>query len=98
MQLREKVRKSRFTVFSNDLWLWRVQNWLAKAAGAGPAGQIRDEKLHAVVAPSTFPRQNVKNTPLLEVDMLKKCTPLWREARFQVKMLKTPHARTTFGS
>ena len=27
---------------------------LAKAAGAEPAGQMRDEKLHAVVARSTF--------------------------------------------
>ena len=27
---------------------------LAKAAGAEPAGQIKDEKLHAVVARSTF--------------------------------------------
>ena len=35
--------------------------------------------------------------PLLEVDMSKKCTPLWREAHFQVKMLKAPHVRTTFG-
>ena len=34
--------------------------------------------------------------PLLEVEMSKKCTPLWREAHFQVKMLKTPHARTAF--
>ena len=32
---------------------------LAKAAGAEPAGQMRDEKLHAVVARSTFPSQNV---------------------------------------
>ena len=37
---------------------------LAKAAGAEPAGQMRDEKLHAVVARSTFPSQNVQNTPL----------------------------------
>ena len=29
--------------------------------------------------------------------MSKKCTPLWREAHFQVKMLKTPGVRTTFG-
>ena len=29
--------------------------------------------------------------------MSKKCTPLWREAHFQVKMYKTHHARTTFG-
>ena len=105
---------------------------LAKAAGAEPAGQMRDEKLHAVVARSTFPSQNVQNTrgsdhswklrcrksarrcgakhiskskctkhlsvgPLLEVEMSKKCTPLWREAHFQVKMYKTPGVRTTFG-
>ena len=36
--------------------------------------------------------------PLLEVAMSKKCTPLWREAHFQVKKVKTPHVRTTFGS
>ena len=28
--------------------------------------------------------------------MLKKCTPLWREAHVQVKTLKAQHARTTF--
>ena len=97
---------------------------LAKATGAEPSGQMRDEiarrcgakriskskmykaqpkseallescdveKVHAVVARSTFPNQNVQNT-----DMSEKCTPLWREAHFQVKMLKPPHVRTTFG-
>ena len=90
------------------------------------------EKVHAVVARSTFGSQNVQNTPmsdhfwkfrcrksarrcgakhiskskctkhtnvgpLLEVQMSKKCTPLWREAHFQVKMLKTLGVRTTFG-
>ena len=35
--------------------------------------------------------------PLLEVDMLKKCTPLRRKAHVQVKMLKAPGVRTTFG-
>ena len=34
--------------------------------------------------------------PLLEVEMSKKCTPLWGEAHFEVKMLKTPGVRTTF--
>ena len=165
------------------------------AAGAEPADQRRDEKLHAVVARSTFPSQNVQNTPfsdhfwklrcrksarrcgakhiskskctkhtssgplfvswdvkkvhavvarsifgsqnvqstpctdhfwklrcrksarrcgakhiwkskctkhttygpLLEVQMSKKCTLLWREAHFEVKMLKAPGVRTTFG-
>ena len=32
--------------------------------------------------------------PLLEVEMSKKCAPLWREAHFQVKMYKAHHART----
>ena len=35
--------------------------------------------------------------PLLEVEMSKKCTLLWREAHFEVKMYKTPDARATFG-
>ena len=106
---------------------------LAKAAGAEPAGQMRDEKLHAVVARSTFASQNAQNTrvshqfwklrcrksarrcgakhiskskctkhtrsgPLLAVEMSKKCTPLWREAHFEVKMYKTHQRRTTSGS
>ena len=36
---------------------------LAKAAGAEPAGQMRDEKVHTIVARSTFGSQNVQNTP-----------------------------------
>ena len=36
---------------------------LAKAAGAEPAGQMRDKKLHAVVAQSRFRNQNVQNAP-----------------------------------
>ena len=90
------------------------------------------EKVHAVVARSTFRSQNVQNTPasdhfwklrcrksarrcgakhiskwkctkhymfapLLEVQISKKCTPLWREAHFEVKMYKTLGVRTTFG-
>ena len=96
---------------------------LAKAAGAEPSGQMRDEKVHAVVARSTFPSQNAQSTPasdhfwklrcrksarrcgakhiskskcskhqgfgpLLEVEMSKKCTPLWRQAHFEVNMYK----------
>ena len=68
------------------------------------------EKVHAVVARSTFLSQNVQNVqvemskkhtilgPLLEVEMSKKCTPLGCEAHFQVKMYKAHHTRTTFGS
>ena len=59
------------------------------------------EKAHAVVARSTFRSQNAQHTtfgPLLEVEVSKKCTPLWREAHLEVKMHKTHHSRTTFGS
>ena len=97
---------------------------LAKAAGAEPAGQMSDEKLHAVVVRNTPGsdhfwklrcRKNARRCgakhiskskvlkidglgPLLEVQMSKKCTPLWREAHFQVKIYKTHQVRTTFGS
>ena len=104
---------------------------LAKAAGAEPAGQMRDEKLHAVVARSTFRSQNVQSTPapdhfwklrcrksarscgakhiskskcakhtrfgpLLEVEMSKKCTPLWRETHFGAKMYKNTSGSDRF--
>ena len=29
---------------------------------------------------------------------MKSCTPLWRAAHLEVKMYKTPHVRSTFGS
>ena len=66
MQVREKVGKSRNSLcfFSNDLVApeGRKVPRLAKAAGAEPSGQMRDEKLHAGVARSTFGSQNVQNT------------------------------------
>ena len=42
--------------------------------------------------------KHTRSGPLLEVEMSKKCTPLWREAHFEVKMYKTHQLRTTFGS
>ena len=53
------------------------------------------EKVHGVVAQSTCPSQNVQSTPCSV--HVEKCTPLWREAHFEVKTYKTPHVRTTFG-
>ena len=63
MQVREKVGKSRFAVFPMICGSGGSKSILAKAAGAEPAGQMRDEKLHAIVARSTFPNQNVQSTP-----------------------------------
>ena len=101
--MREKVGKLRNTVFFPMICgSGGSKSRLAKAAGAEPCGQMRDEneKLHAVVARSTYPSQNVQNytilRPLLEVEVSKKCAPLWREAHLQVKKLKTPHVRSTF--
>ena len=162
--MREKVGKSRFTVFFQ--WfvapggrkigslkrrvrshlargemksctpLWREAHLQVKMYKApyvrATFGGSDVEKVHAVVARSTFRSQNVQSTPcsdhfwklrcrksarrcgakhiskskctkhhmfvpLLEVRMLKKCTPLWREAHLQVKMYKAPYVRATFG-
>ena len=64
-------------------------------------GSCNVEKVHAVVARSTFRSQNVQNTPCSDhfwkLRRRKKNTPLWREAHFEVKMYKTPGVRTTFG-
>ena len=54
MQVREKVGKSRNTVFSRFCGSGGSKSRLAKAAGAETSGEMRDEKLHAVVARSTF--------------------------------------------
>ena len=40
----------------------RSKSRLARAAGAETSGQLRDEKLHAVVARSTFRSQNLQST------------------------------------
>ena len=54
MQMREKVGKSRKHCVFRMIWgSGMSKNRLAKAAGAEPAGQMRDEKVHAVVAQST---------------------------------------------
>ena len=78
-----------------------LKSRLAKAAGAETSGEMRDEKLHAVVARSRFRSEKVQNTSaigLLEVEMLKKCTALWREAHLEVKSVKNWRSRSTFGS
>ena len=164
MQMREKVGKSRNTVFfqwfgapegrkvgslkrrvrsqlarwemKNCTPLWREAHFQVKMYKTHQLrttfGSWDVEKVHAVVARSTFPSQNVQNTPapdhfsklrcrksarrcgakhiskskctkhtnvgpLLEVEMSKKCTPLWREAHFQVKSVNNWRSRTTFG-
>ena len=57
IQVREKVEKSQNTMFSMICGSGGPKSRLAKAAGAEPAGQMKDENLHAVVARSTFRSQ-----------------------------------------
>ena len=132
MQMREKVGKSRNTVFfqwfvapegrkvgslkrrvRSQLAKWEMKNctplwreahfqvkmykthqlrttftsWGRKSACRCGAKRISKSKCtkHTIVG------------PLLEVEMSKKCTPLWREAHFQVKMYKAHHVRSIFG-
>ena len=134
MQMREKVGKSRLTVF----FQWFVAPEGRKVGSLkrrvrSHLARWEMKKLHTVVARSGFRDQNVQSTPapdhfwqlrcrksarrcgakhiskskctkhtssgpLLAVEMSKKCTPLWCEAHFEVKMYKTHHVRTTFGS
>ena len=66
--------------------MWPDERWtIARRRGAKRISKSKCTK-HTILG------------PLLDVEMLKKCTPLWREAHFQVKMYKTHHSRTTFGS
>ena len=70
MQMREKVGKSRNTVFFQ---------WFVAPEGRKVGSLKRRVR-------SQLARREMNN-----------CTPLWREAHFEVKMLKTPGVRTTFG-
>ena len=74
---------------------------LAKAAGAEPSGQMRWKIARRCGTKHISKSKCTKHTilgPFLEVEMSKKCTPLWREAHFEVKMYKAHQVRTTFGS
>ena len=71
------------TSFSDHFWRFRCRK-SARRCGAKHISKSKCTK-------------HLTFGPLLEVQMSKKCTPLWREAHFEVKMYKTLHVRTTFG-
>ena len=62
----QKEKVSKHYVFPIICGSGGSKSRLAKAAGAEPAGQMRDEKLHAVVVRSTFPSQNAQSTSVPE--------------------------------
>ena len=74
IQVREKGRKvAKHCVFPMICGSGGSKSRLAKAAGAEPAGQMRDEKLHAVVARSTFASEKAKNTSRSEHFLKLRC-------------------------
>ena len=95
MQVRERVEKYRkvavHCLFPMICGSRGSKSGLAQAAGAEPSGQRRDEQLHAALVRSTFRSKNVQNTPTSEHlwKMLKKRTPLWREAHCEVNVQNT---------
>ena len=71
MEVREKVSKSRNTVFlAVILGAGGPRSRLSKAADAEPSGKMRDEKLHDIVARSRFQSQKCKKRTVL--------THLWK--------------------
>ena len=136
MQVREKVEKSRNTVFfqwfvapegrkvgslkrrvrshlarwemNNCTPLWREAHFEVKMykahqlMGSEHFWKLRCRKsARRCGAKHIWKSKCTKHTifgALLEVRCSKKCTPLWREAHFEVKMYKTQQPRSTFGS
>ena len=80
-----------FSAFNNCRLAWSDHFWKlrcrksARGCGAKHISKSKCTK-HTILG------------PLLEVHISKKCTPLWREAHLEVKLLKTLGVRTTFGS
>ena len=73
---------------------------LAKAAGAEPAGQMRDGKLHAVLAPRHVEVRMYKAHqvgPLLEVEMMKKVHAVVVRSTFPSQNVP-PQCQTIFES
>ena len=98
--MREKVGKSRNTVFSQ--WFGAPEGRKVGSLKRRVRSQLArwEMKNCTPLWRSTFATQNVQNTPGADHFWQlrsKKCTPLWREEHLEVKMYKTPGVRTTFG-
>ena len=134
IQVREKVGKSRNTVFfqwfaapegrkvrslkrrvRSQLARWEVKNstplWreahfkvksVKKLTGPEHFWKLRCRKIACHCGAKHISKskctKHLRSGTLFEIEMSKKCTPLWREAHFEVKMSKTPHVRTALGS
>ena len=105
-QVREKVGQSRFGQMEKQRWEQSERRWEDQRRE-----RVRRKKRQArenvgksqftvffqwFVAPDGRKVGSLKRR--VQRWEMKNCTLLWREAHFQVKMYKTHHVRTTFGS
>ena len=91
------VEKAHAVVARSTFWSQNVQNtpaldhvWKLRCRKSAP----RCSTKHILKSNC---RKHTSSGQLLEVEMSKKCTPLWREAHFEVKSAKNWRVRTTFG-
>ena len=102
MQTREKIGKSRFTVFFQ--WFVAPEGRKVGSLKRRVRSQLARWDMKKCTPLWREAHFQVKMDKTLEerttfgVEMSKKCTLLWREAHFEVKMYKTHQCRTTFGS
>ena len=74
---------------------------LKRRVHAEPFGEMRDEKSARCCGAKHISKskcqKHLKLGALLEVEMFKKCAPVWCEAHVEVKSRKNWRSRTTFG-
>ena len=95
----------KFTKYFIFSWFYGsggLKTRFAKAAGTKITGEIRDEKLHTRCGAKPISKwKNIKYLRieiLLEAEILKKRTALWREVHLEVKCVKNCGVRSSFGS
>ena len=100
MQVREKVGKSRFTMFFQ--WFGAPEGWKVTLLKRQVRSQLaRWEMKNCTPLWREAHSQKCQKPTVSDhfwVQMSKKCTSLWREAHFQVKSVKNLLSQTTFGS
>ena len=94
-----KVGKSRFTVFFQ--WFVAPDGWKVGSLKQRVRSQQARWEMKNCMAGSAFVSNKLRTPHVrttLEIEMSKKWTPLWREAHFQVKSVKTSRSQTTLES
>ena len=96
VQMSKKCRKSARRCGAKHIW----KSKCTKHTRSGPFWKSRCRKSARRCGAKHILKSQVLKTgglrPRLEVEMLKKCTPLWREAHFEVKMFQNTRGSDHF--